>query len=452
MKGNINMEIKLYNTLTKKLEVFVPIKENEVSMYVCGPTVYNYIHIGNARPVIFFDVVRRFFEHIGYHVTYISNFTDIDDKIIDTAKKENISEEEVAEKYIKAFLDSFHKLGCIPNEKNPKVTENIESIIAFIETLINQGAAYVAGGDVYFRVSKVEDYGILSGQTMENLEDGARIVVNSLKEDPKDFTLWKQTSEGKSWKSPWSNGRPGWHTECVVMVEDYYKNKIDIHGGGTDLRFPHHENEIAQSQCVFEHKLANYWMHNNRIDMAGEKMSKSLGNVIWLKDVLERVNPKAFRFFVVMNHYRQLILYKEELLQQAISEYEKIERVYITLSRKIELEGSTQETNEKTSFVDDFNVEMANDFNTANAVTVLYNLMKEVNKQLRSNPVDVSMLQKLRNSMQYMLEVFGVEVALEPLSKEDIELVRKWNVARANKDFAQADELRAVISQKGILL
>jgi cysteinyl-tRNA synthetase len=446
------MEIKIYNTLTKKVELFKPIKENEVSMYVCGPTVYNYIHVGNARPVIFFDVVRRFFEHSGYKVTFISNFTDIDDKIIEAAKKEQLKEEEVSEKYINAFMDSFQKLGCIPNDKNPKVTDHISNIIKFIQTLIDIKAAYVADGDVYFRVSQVSDYGILSGQTLENLEDGARILVNDLKEDPKDFTLWKRTDEGRSWDSPWSKGRPGWHTECVVMVEDYFKNKIDIHGGGPDLKFPHHENEIAQSECVFHHKLANYWMHNNRIDMAGEKMSKSLGNVIWLKDVLERVNPKAFRFFVLVNHYRQAIMYKEELLQQAVVEYEKVERTYINIYRKLELLGSAHIGTEYTTFVDQFNEEMANDFNTANAITVLYELMKEINKQLRLSEVETHKLVKLMSSMHYMLEVLGIEVSITPLQPEDKELIILWNNAKKNKDFILADELRKKIASKGIML
>ena len=451
MKG-YDMEVKIYNSLTKKIEVFEPIKPNEVSMYVCGPTVYNYIHIGNSRPVIFFDVVRRFFEYLGYKVTYISNFTDIDDRIIEAATKENKKEEEISEKYIEAFLDSFQKLGCIPNESNPKVTENLDNIIEFIQQLINIDAAYESDGDVYFRVTKVSDYGILSGQTVENLEDGARIVVNDSKEDPKDFTLWKKTTEGRAWKSPWSTGRPGWHTECVVMVHDYFNNKIDIHGGGTDLRFPHHENEIAQSKCIFNHSLANFWMHNNRIDMAGEKMSKSLGNVVWLKDVLERVNPKAFRFFVLMNHYRQAVMYKEELLEQASVEYEKIERTYINVFRKLEFSNALHITKEFHSINDDFNIEMANDFNSANAVTVIYNVIKEINKYTRSSSPNLLELAKLKNSFQHMLSVFGIEVDVKELSTDEKNLVLDWQKARADKDFYLADQLRNQISSKGIKL
>jgi len=444
------MEIKIFNTLTKKSELFVPIHPKKVTMYVCGPTVYNYIHIGNARPVVFFDVVRRFFEHAGYKVTYISNFTDIDDRIIEQAMKENKREEEISEKYIAAFLESVEKLQCIPYEKNPKVTENIENIVGFIEKLIDLQSAYVVDGDVYFRVSKSKDYGVLSGQTTENLEDGARIDVNEAKEDPKDFTLWKKTTQGRAWDSPWSKGRPGWHTECVVMVQDFFKEKIDIHGGGTELRFPHHENEIAQSNIVYGHRLANVWMHNNRVDLAGVKMSKSLGNVVWLKDILEKVSPKAFRFYMLTSHYRLPILYKEELLMQAVSEYEKMERTYVNLFRRLEASGALVLNEQKSSLIDGFNQEMADDFNTPNAITVLYEAIKEANKELRNPNADIKNLLILKNAIDVMFGVFGIEVDIHELNENEKSLIDRWQQARKNKDFITADRLREEIAARGV--
>jgi len=445
-----DMEIKIFNTLTKKSELFVPIHPKKVTMYVCGPTVYNYIHIGNARPVVFFDVVRRFFEHAGYKVTYISNFTDIDDRIIEQAMKENKREEEISEKYIAAFLESVEKLQCIPYEKNPKVTENIENIVGFIEKLIDLQSAYVVDGDVYFRVSKSKDYGVLSGQTTENLEDGARIDVNEAKEDPKDFTLWKKTTQGRAWDSPWSKGRPGWHTECVVMVQDFFKEKIDIHGGGTELRFPHHENEIAQSNIVYGHRLANVWMHNNRVDLAGVKMSKSLGNVVWLKDILEKVSPKAFRFYMLTSHYRLPILYKEELLMQAVSEYEKMERTYVNLFRRLEASGALVLNEQKSSLIDGFNQEMADDFNTPNAITVLYEAIKEANKELRNPNADIKNLLILKNAIDVMFGVFGIEVDIHELNENEKSLIDRWQQARKNKDFITADRLREEIAARGV--
>lgn len=263
--------IKIYNSLTKKIEGFKPIKENELTMYVCGPTVYNFMHIGNSRPIIFFDVVARFFKYLGYKVTYVSNFTDIDDKIIARAEEEGISESEVSEKYIKEISETYNRLNIIPHDKNPKVTENMQEIIDYIGILITKGGAYVSDGDVYFDVSKIDNYGVLSSQTIENLIQGARVETNDKKKNPVDFTLWKETLTGLRWKSPWSEGRPGWHTECVVMINNIFKGKIDIHGGGLDLKFPHHDNEIAQSMCSHDHTIANYWMHNGRIDLRDRK-------------------------------------------------------------------------------------------------------------------------------------------------------------------------------------
>lgn len=444
------MDIKFYNSLTNKVELFKPLQENVVSMYVCGPTVYNYIHIGNARPVIFFDTVRRFFEAVGYEVKMVSNFTDIDDKIINEAIKEKITEQEVAEKYIRAYFDSYYKLGCLTAYANPRVTQNIDAIIAFISKLIEKGYAYESDGDVFFRVRKIKEYGILSNQTIDDLESGSRVDVNVKKEDPSDFALWKTTSVGQKWASPFGSGRPGWHTECVVMINNILGTKIDIHGGGNDLKFPHHENEIAQSIAVNDNYLANYWLHNARVDLAGEKMSKSLGNVLWLKDILEVYDPKVFRLFILSNHYRQTINYSEELMQQIVNEYDKIEHAYVSLFRKLEL-SNKQRVNEYTSEKDDFDMEMADDFNTANAISVVDNLIKAINKQLRLKD-DFVLLGKYLTTFEYMLDILGIRPEVKPLSATERSIIDSWQQARMNKDFAQADFLRNQINDMGIKL
>lgn len=444
--------IKLYNSLTNKIEDFVPVKEGQVSMYVCGPTVYNHMHIGNARPVIFFDTVKRFLEYIGYEVKMVSNFTDIDDKIIKKALEENIKEEEVSEKYIEAYLEACDKIGCCKDVVHPRVTENISEIIAFIDELVQKGFAYQNGDDVYFDVRSIDNYGILSNQKLDNLESGSRIDINTNKKDPADFTLWKKTKdEGKKWNSPFGEGRPGWHTECVVMIDKIFGGIIDIHGGGNDLKFPHHENEIAQSNALHNHSIANYWLHNARIDLSGEKMSKSLGNVIWLKDIIETYPPQAYRLFVLANHYRQTINYNDELMNKMAMEWEKIEKTYVSLYRKIELinkdfDGNTLE------IMDEFLNEIAYDFNTANALSVIYNHLKTINKDLRTKDIDVVVLKNDFVTLKAMLDIFGLYVNLNPLSNEEINLVNEWMNARNNKDFEKADLLRTEINNKGIRL
>lgn len=444
--------IKLYNSLTNKIEDFVPVKEGQVSMYVCGPTVYNHMHIGNARPVIFFDTVKRFLEYIGYEVKMVSNFTDIDDKIIKKALEENIKEEDVSEKYIEAYLEACDKIGCCKDVIHPRVTENISEIIAFIDELVQKGFAYQNGDDVYFDVRSIDNYGILSNQKLDNLESGSRIDINTNKKDPADFTLWKKTKdEGKKWNSPFGEGRPGWHTECVVMIDKIFGGIIDIHGGGNDLKFPHHENEIAQSNALHNHSIANYWLHNARIDLSGEKMSKSLGNVIWLKDIIETYPPQAYRLFVLANHYRQTINYNDELMNKMAMEWEKIEKTYVSLYRKIELinkdfDGNTLE------IMDEFLNEIAYDFNTANALSVIYNHLKTINKDLRTKDIDVVVLKNDFVTLKAMLDIFGLYVNLNPLSNEEINLVNEWMNARNNKDFEKADLLRTEINNKGIRL
>ena len=444
--------IKVYNSLTNSLEQFKTIKENEVSMYVCGPTVYNHAHIGNARPVIFFDTVKRFLNYVGYKVTYASNFTDIDDKIIKAALEEGVSEEVITTKYINAFLELCEVLGCEMDVIRPKVTENMDEILSFIEQLVQNGNAYVSGDDVYFKVNSDPKYGVLSNQKLDELELGARIDVNEGKLDPRDFTLWKKTNDtGKKWDSKFGSGRPGWHTECVVMIHKIFNGKIDIHGGGTDLRFPHHENEIAQNYCLHDDFLANYWLHNARLDLRGEKMSKSLGNVIWVKDIVKEFSPQAFRLAILANHYRQVINYQDDMMRQMQGEWEKIEKMYVTFYRHLELkdclEGGTV-----MPVMNEFLNEMSYDFNTANALVHLYSHMKQMNKDIRQNGVEMSVLMDDFKTFIDMLYVLGLNVSLKPLSNEEKEVVLKWQEARKNKDFETADMLRNKINELGIRL
>ena len=444
--------IKLYNSLTNSLEQFKTIKENEVSMYVCGPTVYNHAHIGNARPVIFFDTVKRFLNYVGYKVTYASNFTDIDDKIIKAAIEEGVSEEVITAKYINAFLELCEVLGCEMDVIRPKVTENMEEILEFIERLVQNGNAYVSGDDVYFKVNSDPKYGVLSNQKLDELELGARIDVNEGKLDPRDFTLWKKTNDtGKKWDSKFGSGRPGWNTECVVMIHKIFNGKIDIHGGGTDLRFPHHENEIAQNYCLHDDFLANYWLHNARLDLRGEKMSKSLGNVIWVKDIVKEFSPQAFRLAILANHYRQVINYQDDMMRQMQGEWEKIEKMYVTFYRHLELKDSL-EGGVVMPIMDEFLNEMAYDFNTANALVHLYSHMKQMNKDIRQSGVEMSVLMNDFKTFNDMLYVLGLNVSLKPLSVEEKEVVLKWQEARKNKDFETADMLRNKINELGIRL
>lgn len=444
--------IKVYNSLTNKMEDFKPIKKDEISMYVCGPTVYNHMHIGNARPVVFFDTVRRFFEYIGYQVKMVSNFTDIDDKIIQKAIEENTTEDSISEKYIKAYLDACDKIGCNKQVIHPRVTEHIEDIILYIDRLVKTAHAYQSGDDVYFDVRSIPEYGILSNQKLDNLESGSRIDINKNKKDPADFTLWKKTNDiGKKWPSPFGMGRPGWHTECVVMIDKIFGRKIDIHGGGNDLKFPHHENEIAQSMALNNHTIANYWIHNARIDLSGEKMSKSLGNVIWLKDIIDVYPPQAYRLFVLSNHYRQTINYSDELMKKMTIEWEKFEKTYVSLYRKIELNDLEFNGND-LEIMKEFLNEMAYDFNTANALSVLYNLQKKINKDLRNTNCSLDELKDDFQTLQDMFDIFGLFVDIQPLSIKEKELVHAWQKAREKKDFVKADELRLKITEMDIKL
>ena len=451
--------IKLYNSLTNKLEEFKSLKEKEVSMYVCGSTVYNDMHIGNARPIVFFDVVSRFFQYVGYDVKFVSNFTDIDDKIIKKAEAEGVDESVISERYIKSILETYKLLNCLPHYKNPKVTENMDNIINFIDLLVKKQGAYVADKDVYFDVTKDADYGVLSGQTVENLISGSRVEENDKKQHSCDFNLWKETSVGKKWDSPWGAGRPGWHTECVVMINNIFDGMIDIHGGGSDLKFPHHENEIAQSMIAFENHIASYWMHNGRIDFNGEKMSKSIGNTIDAKGLVKEIGHGPFRLIILSVPYRQPLNYREEILNQAKTDYEKIYKAKLSLIRKLQLNKNItncEKVNiEKADLVavkEEFINALSNDFNTANAITAIIKTVKLVNTFTRQKEFDVDYALQLLTLLNEQMWVLGIDKDIKPLNEEEIEVVNKWQDARNNKNFELADELRKVIVEKGIEL
>ena len=393
-KIGVGLTMLIYNTYTREKEEFKPIEENKVKMYICGPTVYNYIHIGNARPVLFFDLVHRYFKYLGYEVEFVSNVTDVDDKIINRAIEEEVTEAEIAEKYLNYFLECNQLLNALPFTSMPKVTENMDEMIQFIHELVERGFAYAVDGDVYFRIDKVREYGQLSGKKIEELEVGARIAEDSKKENPLDFVLWKKTDKGITWDSPWGAGRPGWHTECVVMIGKEFGGKIDIHGGGTDLQFPHHENEIAQSICMNGHSLANYWMHVGRLGLNNEKMSKSLGNVINVKDLIEAIDANAFRLFMLSVHYRQPINYTEENIQLAVKEWQKIKSTFEQLHLKLDLAEALDVEGEVVPEIENlmqqFTLALEDDFNTSNAITSLYGVIKEINKMTRAKASDAA--------------------------------------------------------------
>ena len=446
------MEVKLYNSLNNKIEVFKPIKENEVTCYVCGPTVYNYVHIGNMRPVVTFDILRRLFIRLGNKVTFISNFTDIDDKIIKQAKEEGVSEKQIAEKYIEAFEKDRENIHSLKPDYQPRVTETMEDIIAFINQLVEKGFAYEVDGDVYFRVNKIKDYGTLSNMKIDDLVVGARIDENSLKESPLDFTLWKKTEDGIKFDSPWSMGRPGWHSECVVMINKIVPGgHIDIHGGGFDLKFPHHENEIAQEEAIHNHKIANYWMHNGFINVDNVKMSKSLGNVKRAVDLLKEYGGNTVRFVLINSYYRTPVNFSDELLLSAKKEVEKIGQVYVKLGVKLQLLNQDISSYDGELKSGEFISALCDDLNTPNALTELYKILKEGNVALRSSPSDVTAIKQLFFTLKDMVDLLGLEFEVPTLTKEDIALFEEYNLAKQNKDFARSDELRPILIERKVL-
>jgi len=444
--------MKIFNSYTNKLEEFETIHKGIVNMYVCGPTVYNYIHIGNARPVIFFDTVRRYLEHREYKVNYVSNFTDVDDKIITKALELEVTEKEVTDKFIAAFLNDVEKVNSNTNYTMPRVTEYMDHIINYIDILVKKGYAYVVGGDVYFRVTNVENYGGLSNRNVDDLVSGSRVEVNDKKENPLDFTLWKKTEVGINFDSPWGKGRPGWHTECVAMIDDIFGGQIDIHGGGSGLMFPHHENEIAQSMVLNNHTLAKYWMHNGLLNIGGNKMSKSEGEVVLVKDLT--VDPNAFRLFTLSTHYRSPITYTDEALDVYVNEWEKITRVYSAIFLKLDLEdnlvGNSKIDPELLVTYKELLNAMDNDFNTANAITALQNLTKISNQMLR-NKTENSVLLSALKLFENFFDILGLKLKKQPLNAEDKKTYKLWLKARTEKDFAQADIYRDILQEKGII-
>lgn len=443
-------EVRLYNSLTNKIEVFKPIKENEVSMYVCGPTVYNIPHIGNMRPVVTFDTLRRFFSYIGYKVTYVSNFTDVDDKIIKQAALEHKSEKELTEYYINEFKKTIHLIGSLDPTITPKVTEYIDKIISYIDNLIKLGAAYEKDGDVYFRVNSVKDYGSLSNINIDDLLVGARIEENSNKESPLDFALWKKTDVGINWDSPWGKGRPGWHTECCVMIDSIFNNKIDIHGGGYDLKFPHHENEIAQSEATNHHKIANYWMHNAFININNEKMSKSLGNVIYAIDVINNFGGNVARLVILSTHYRLPVSFTDDTIKASQQEVNKLETVYRQLALKLQT-SEVDLSKGEAKYIEPFLNALSDDLNTSNALSELYQVVKEANMTLRTKDVDLNKLNDIFKTLTDMFYVLGLNITYVTLNDEDKALYNEYIQSKANKDFATSDIIRAKLIEKKIL-
>lgn len=445
--------MKLFNSMSQKIETFQPIVENEVSMYVCGPTVYNYPHIGNARPIVVFDTLKRTFQALGYNVKMVSNYTDVDDKIIKVAKECGVSEKEITEKFIEAYNADRLGLNAMMPDAAPKVTETMDAIIDFIALLVEKGNAYVVDGDVYFRVNSVNEYGHLSNQQIDDLMVGARIDENSKKENPLDFTLWKRTDEGIQWESPWSVGRPGWHTECVVMINQEFDGQhlIDIHGGGMDLKFPHHENEIAQSRAAFGTPIANYWIHNGMLNLDGIKMSKSLGNVIWAKDMRAELGGNVMRWLFLGAHYRAPLNINEDAVQTAKTELDKVMKPLKQAYAKMGLARYTRQNLCDESLLQAFLDAMADDLNTPNAFSKLFEAVKLLNQSIRKREIDFAQVESIVAAMEAMLDVLGIHNEILVVSDEDIEIHAKWREAVAQKDYETADAYRTILMEKGII-
>ena len=450
--------MKLYNSMTGKKEEFIPIEPGKVKMYSCGPTVYNYFHIGNARPFIIFDTLRRYFEYLGYDVSFVQNFTDIDDKMIRRANEEGITVAELAERFIAEYFKDADGLGIKHATVHPRATENIDAIISLIKTLEDKGYAYNVDGDVYFSVKKFKEYGKLSHQPLENLEAGARIEVGDKKKDPMDFALWKAKKDGEpSWDSPWGEGRPGWHIECSAMANKYLGKTIDIHSGGKDLIFPHHENEIAQSECANCAPFAHYWLHNGYINIDHKKMSKSLNNFFTVRDVAKDFDYAVIRFFMLSAHYRNPINFSHELLNQAKSGLERIETCVENLkflkgNAKSD-SGDEKITAKLAEFKKQFTDAMDDDINTADAISAIFDIVKYVNTEFDEN-TDSASLDAAINLIKELSGVLGINVEKKKgFIDSDIEnLIEERNNARKSKDFKRADEIRDMLKDAGIIL
>lgn len=456
--------LQLYNTLTNQKEKFEPLNPEKVTMYVCGPTVYNYIHIGNARSAVAFDTIRRYLEYRGFEVNYVSNFTDVDDKIIKASQEMNLSVKEITEKFINAFYEDTSALNVKKATLNPRVMDNMDDIIKFIEVLVQKGYAYESAGDVYYKTRKFKDYGKLSGQLIDDLEQGASSRVDDIdqdkKQDPLDFALWKKAKQGEiSWDSPWGQGRPGWHIECSVMSTKYLGDTIDIHAGGQDLEFPHHENEIAQSEAKTGKKFARYWLHNGFVTIGEEdqKMSKSLGNFVTVHDLLKEVNPQVIRFFMSTTQYRRPIRYSSANLNEAKVNLNKLQTAYENLSYRLKdsVEGNDKEVEANFANLEkDFVKVMDDDFNVQNGISVVYEMAKQLNVYSEKEKVYTDTINNLINIYKKVVEIFGISFNEEKELLDDTieQLIQERNEARKNKNFKRSDEIRDLLKEQGIIL
>lgn len=458
--------MKIYNTLTKKKEEFIPIEEGKLKMYVCGPTVYNYIHIGNARPLVVFDTVRRYFEYKGYDVTFVSNFTDVDDKIIAKAKEEGVDASELAKRYIQEFETDARKLSVREASIHPRATQEIDGMITMISELIKKGHAYEKHGTVYFKTRSFQEYGKLSKKNIDDLEAGARIAVSEEKEDPMDFVLWKPKKEGEpAWDSPWGEGRPGWHIECSVMSRKYLGDQIDIHAGGEDLIFPHHENEIAQTECCTGKEFARYWMHNAFVNVDNRKMSKSEGNFFTVREIGAVYPLSVLRFFLLSVHYRSPINFSKEIMEASKNGLERIQTAaeqleHLLTYKKEQNQTNTKLTEEETLLVQKletlhqkFDASMEDDFNTADAVTAIFEIVRLANTTLNGNS-SYEILQLAYSKLLLLCDILGLEALKkkETLEEEVEHLIALRQEARKAKDFKKADEIRETLTKMGILL
>ncbi len=455
--------MKIYNTLTQKKEEFIPIEEGKVRMYVCGPTVYNYIHIGNARPVIIFDTVRRFLEYKGYQVHYVTNFTDVDDKIIKRALEEGVDSREISERYIQEYQKDTEALNVLEASCHPKATEEIDGMIRMISTLIEKGHAYEKNGTVYFKTRSFQEYGKLSKKNIDDLEAGARIAVSEEKEDPMDFVLWKPKKEGEPyWNSPWSEGRPGWHIECSVMSSKYLGEQIDIHGGGEDLIFPHHENEIAQSEAASGKLFARYWMHNAFLNIDNKKMSKSEGNFFTVREILAQYPSEVLRFFMLNAHYRSPLNFSRDLMEAAKNSLTRINTSVGQLEHLLKsgvLKEEEIRSNEQAflkeaeGFREKFDLAMEDDFNTADAITAIFELVRLANTNC-SGESTKAFVQAMYDRIVKLCDVLGLKAKQEQelLDDEIEQLIEERQQARKDRNFARADEIRKLLLEKGILL
>lgn len=456
------MSIQLTNTLTRRKEPFIPLEPGKVKMYVCGPTVYNYIHIGNSRPAIVFDTLRRYLQYRGYQVTFVQNITDVDDKLIRVANEEGTTVQEVADRYTAAYNEDLRSLNVLPPDIQPRVMQTIPEIIEFVAGLIEKGFAYESEGDVYFRTGRFGEYGKLSHQPLDDLQAGARVEINEKKEHPLDFALWKAAKPGEiAWSSPWGEGRPGWHIECSAMALKFLGEEIDIHAGGTDLVFPHHENEIAQSECFTGKVFARYWLHNGMLNINNEKMSKSLGNFLLARDLVQKFGGQLIRFFMLLGHYRNPINFSDDLLEQAAGGLDRIKTAYSNLKYRLKTSRAEEpngQAAEQARIIGElrerFISEMDDDLNTANAITVLFDVVKEANLYMRHENVGKNEIQAYVDLLVELTGVLGLVLEQEEqlLDSEIDALIEERTEARKARNFARSDEIRDLLAAKGIVL